>query len=325
MNDDSADPVDLDLPADDDVSVDARVNDAADEAAIGEAAVGARFADATGGEAADHVAEPGGDLIENDENTDSSGRDDRPTISDDVISATEYRRRSRRAFMTFGGAGIGAYLGFRYIQNRPQSAGAPDIIRETLEVNERVWDVFQRDGAMSPTFSISDREDIRVNGRIGIRDELADDWSLRVIGVGGDDLGPLALADVQSLESRDMVWQHKCIEGWSNIVHWTGVRFSDFVQRFAAEQPHWGYASLRTPDDEYYVGIDRYTMMHNQTLLAWALNGEMLSEDHGAPLRLATPLKYGIKQLKRIASIEFTNDRPDDYWAERGYDYHSGF
>lgn len=250
---------------------------------------------------------------------------DAATTDDDVISADEYKRRSRRAFVTFGGAGIAAYLGFRHIQNQPQTDNAPHLLRKALEANERVWEAVQRDGASSATFSTSDREDIRVNGRIGIRDELADDWSLQVSGVGGGELGPLSLADVQSLETHDMVWRHKCIEGWSNVVHWTGVRFSDFVERFAAGEPHWEYVSLRTPDDLSYVGVDRYTMLHDQTLLAWALNGEALTEDHGAPLRLATPHKYGIKQLKRIGAIEFTNDRPDDYWAERGYDYHSGF
>ena len=51
--------------------------------------------------------------------------------------------------------------------------------------------------------------------------------------------------------------------------------------------------------------------------------GAPLDQDHGAPLRLATPLKYGIKQLKRIGVIRFSDDPPEDYWAERGYDYYS--
>ena len=60
-------------------------------------------------------------------------------------------------------------------------------------------------------------------------------------------------------------------------------------------------------------------------MLAWALNGETLTEGHGAPLRLASPVVYGIKQLKRIGIIEFTDTRPRDYWAERGYDWHARF
>jgi DMSO/TMAO reductase YedYZ molybdopterin-dependent catalytic subunit len=248
------------------------------------------------------------------------------TDDGETVPLDEHRRRSRRAFLAFGAIGVGAYLGFRHLQNRPEDGNIPDVIRRGLELNESVWETLERDGATSRSFSVDAREDIRVNGRIGLREDLNErSWSVRVIGVGGRDLGELDLTDVQELGARDMVWEHKCIEGWSNIVHWTGARFSDFADRYAGDQPRWEYVSLRTPDDEYYVALDRHTMLHGQTLLAWALNGEPLTEEHGAPLRLATPLKYGIKQLKRIGTIEFTTERPDDYWVERGYDFHAGF
>ena len=55
-----------------------------------------------------------------------------------------------------------------------------------------------------------------------------------------------------------------------------------------------------------------------------ALNDELLNGNHGQPLRLIIPVKYGIKNLKRIGSINFSNTRPRDYWAEQGYDYYSG-
>jgi DMSO/TMAO reductase YedYZ molybdopterin-dependent catalytic subunit len=49
-----------------------------------------------------------------------------------------------------------------------------------------------------------------------------------------------------------------------------------------------------------------------------------LTPDHGAPLRLVIPVKYGFKSLKRIGTIRFTDTRPPDYWAERGYDWYAG-
>lgn len=127
-----------------------------------------------------------------------------------------------------------------------------------------------------------------------------------------------------------MVWEHKCIEGWSNIVHWTGVRFSDVLERYASGEVDAEWMVLRTPPSadvrrDYSSAIENYTMRHHQTLLAWQLNGEPLTAGHGAPIRIVTPFKYGIKQLKRIGSIEFTDDRPTDYWTERGYDLHAGF
>ena len=84
------------------------------------------------------------------------------------------------------------------------------------------------------------------------------------------------------------------------------------------------YVSLVTPDESYYVGWDMPSILHPQTLLAYEMNGSPLTMEHGAPLRLATATKYGIKQIKRIGRIEFTDERPADYWAERGYDWYSG-
>ena len=81
---------------------------------------------------------------------------------------------------------------------------------------------------------------------------------------------------------------------------------------------------LLTPDEEYYVGIDMPSALHPQTILCYEHNGKPLSPEHGHPLRLIIPVKYGIKSLKRIGTMFFDNDKPDDYWAERGYDYYSG-
>jgi DMSO/TMAO reductase YedYZ molybdopterin-dependent catalytic subunit len=64
--------------------------------------------------------------------------------------------------------------------------------------------------------------------------------------------------------------------------------------------------------------------MHPQTLLCYQMNGKPLEPRHGAPLRLIIPVKYGVKNLKRIGKLYFSNDRPRDYWFERGYDYYCG-
>lgn len=81
---------------------------------------------------------------------------------------------------------------------------------------------------------------------------------------------------------------------------------------------------LETPNGMYYVGLDMDSVLHPQTLLAYEMNDKPLTIDHGAPLRLIVPVKYGIKCLKRIGTIYFSNERPRDYWAEQGYDYYSG-
>ncbi len=147
----------------------------------------------------------------------------------------------------------------------------------------------------------------------------------------------LTMADVRKLPHVEMVTEFKCIEGWSEIVYWGGARLRDFLAAFPPQKARDSkvgstepatvfpkYVGLNTPDGQYYVGIEREVAIHPQTLLAYELNGQPLTPDHGAPLRLVTPLKYGIKQLKQIGRITYTDARPDDYWHEQGYDYYVG-
>lgn len=138
----------------------------------------------------------------------------------------------------------------------------------------------------------------------------------------------LTMDDIRQLPHVEMVTQMKCIEGWSEIVRWGGVRMVDFIRAYnparAASGSSPRYMGLETPDGEYYVGLDMPSAMHPQTLLCYAINGQPLEPEHGAPLRLVTPLKYGIKHLKQIGKISFTDVRPKDYWAEQGYDWYAG-
>ncbi len=132
----------------------------------------------------------------------------------------------------------------------------------------------------------------------------------------------LTLDDLRALPKTQTVTQLKCIEGWSEIAWFGGVRFSDFVAAYPADRTR--YIKMATPDGNYYTGMDWESAMHPQTLLAYELNGEPLPLLHGGPLRLATPLKYGYKQLKQIGSLEFVDARPRDYWADNGYDWYAG-
>jgi hypothetical protein len=133
----------------------------------------------------------------------------------------------------------------------------------------------------------------------------------------------LTLADVRKLPHVKTVTEFKCIEGWSEIVYWGGARLRDFIATFPPRNGS-EYIGFETPDGQYYVGIERQVALHPQTLLAYELNGQPLTPDHGAPLRLVTPLKYGIKQLKQIGRMTYTETRPRDYWHEQGYDYYAG-
>ena len=84
------------------------------------------------------------------------------------------------------------------------------------------------------------------------------------------------------------------------------------------------YIGMRTPDKKYYVGIDMPSALQPQTILCYEMNGQPLPVNQGYPLRLIIPVKYGIKHLKRIGTMYFSNTKPPDFWAERGYDYYAG-
>ncbi len=247
-------------------------------------------------------------------------------IEDETISLADYRRRSRRSVIVGGAAAVAGVLGWRWVQTQPTDNRIPGVLRDAHELNESIWSAAFRDGHLANTYDDDKASVLRVNGRHGLRSELdVDEWRLQVQGPDGDALGVHTLDDLRELEYVDMTIEHQCIEGWSQITNWGGARFSDFAALYADHGvTDYDYVYMTTPDEDYHVIVDMDTMLHPQSLLAYEMLGEPLDEAHGAPLRFATPLKYGIKQLKRIGTIRFTNERVGDYWGERGYDWYAG-
>lgn len=137
----------------------------------------------------------------------------------------------------------------------------------------------------------------------------------------------LTIDDILRLPRHELVTQFKCIEGWSQIVRWAGVRMADFLEEYPPEfqdgkEPRFVY--METPDGDYYTGYGMNVCRHPQTLLVTEMMGAPLTQFHGAPLRLHMPTKYGYKQIKRIGLISYNNERPDDYWTKLGYDWYAG-
>ena len=166
---------------------------------------------------------------------------------------------------------------------------------------------------------------IRHNSDIGSAGKLPpENWKLQVKKSNGETL-QITLNELMALPKTEITYDFKCVEGWDQIQHWAGVKFSDFIAHYKLDaEAKLQYVGLETPDKQYYVGIDMPSAMHPQTLLAYQMNDVLLSGNHGQPLRLIIPVKYGIKNLKRIGTMTFSNTRPRDYWAEQGYDYYSG-
>ncbi len=245
-----------------------------------------------------------------------------------VISADAFRTRTRRAFLTGGAYALAGVVGWRWLGHTAAlDDRLPWPLRRAHEANEALWRTLYNPDALAPTFPFSAARTPRVNGLAGLTgafDPAA--WTLRVEAPDGRTLAVVTPDDLRALPRTEMVTEHKCIEGWSTVVHWAGVRLSDFAARYAQAVPDhaFRYVGLVTPDRGYYVGIERAAAMHPQTLLCDTMHGAPLTLAHGAPLRLVTPLKYGVKAIKRIGTIQFASAPPVDYWAKRGYDWYTG-
>jgi hypothetical protein len=137
----------------------------------------------------------------------------------------------------------------------------------------------------------------------------------------------LTMEDLKKLPWVEFVTEFKCIEGWSSKTLWGGVRLRDLIEanppaKVNGREPRYVY--METPNGNYYGGYDMAAARHPQSLLVMEMGGEPLSSEHGAPLRLHMPIKYGYKQLKRVGLISYMDTKPDDYWEKLGYDWYAG-
>jgi hypothetical protein len=266
-------------------------------------------------------------------------------VSTDAAVEREIRRLSRRGFVWSGVAIASGWAGLRWLDTRRQDNSVVWPFRRVLEVNEQLARDYYRPSRLAPD-SPDATVGNRFNGDLGLSDDFDPaTWKLSVTGLAtppqnADEDEPalmLTLSHIKALPRVEMVTEFKCIEGWSQWVHWTGARLSDFIARYppstrSGDPPDVrkhpedlvGYVSMTTPGNGYYVGLEMESALHPQTLLCYEMNGQPLTSEHGAPLRLVIPLKYGVKNIKRIGTLKYTDARPADYWAEQGYDWYAG-
>ena len=251
----------------------------------------------------------------------------------------EIRRLTRRSFTTGAVAALAGLGAWRWLTTATPEDGIPWPLRRVLRFNEWLAEGAYSPNRLAPTFpAASVRGPARTNGLIGLAGDVdAAAWQLRVRHEGRRGEQTIRLRAVQGLRRTELVTELKCVEGWGEVMHFSGVRFLDFVTKFGlatrsgrAPDPEgnpgdlYRYVSLATPDESYYVGLDLVSALHPQTLLCDVMNGRPLTREHGAPLRLYLAVKYGFKSLKRVGLIHFQDERPADYWGERGYDWYAG-
>jgi len=133
---------------------------------------------------------------------------------------------------------------------------------------------------------------------------------------------PWRLPELYELPQVSQVTRLICVEGWSAIGKWSGVRLSDFLQLVGADLSA-KYVGFKC-GDEYYGSIDMPSALHPQTILALRYADQILPPKYGFPMRLRIPTKLGFKNPKHIAVIFVSNTHPGGYWEDQGYNWFSG-
>jgi hypothetical protein len=99
--------------------------------------------------------------------------------------------------------------------------------------------------------------------------------------------------------------------------NWTGVRLSDVLKDLGLRPE--AVALVINAADGFYESVEMQDMLDPRTLLVYGMNGDTLPVEHGFPLRIYIPNRYGMKQPKWITSIEAVDHNGPGYWVDRGW------
>jgi DMSO/TMAO reductase YedYZ molybdopterin-dependent catalytic subunit/uncharacterized membrane protein HdeD (DUF308 family) len=256
----------------------------------------------------------------------------------DMLTRTtlETESRSRRAFLLqFGGAALGVTLGAwglgALLGRRSTSSVAGKAI-STPAATTAVPTAGTSSASSAAAFVPAPgtrpevtankdfyRVDINVAGPLRLDEKT---WKLDVSGLVDSPMS-LSYADIRAMPHVEQNATLQCISnpvGGTLIgsTRWTGVRLRDILKLAKLKE---GVVEIKfTCGDGYTESLPLQSALDERTLLAYAMNGEALTEGHGFPLRLWTPDRYGMKNPKWITSLEAIGTPYDGYWEVRGWD-----
>ncbi len=217
-----------------------------------------------------------------------------------------------------------------------------DAARGHQDANFAIQRLLQNRTALATEYLPSQRSPVfRANGtRLPVGQEYANhittkfaNWNLVIDGLVARPQA-LPLNAVKAMPARSQITRHDCVEGWSAIAKWTGVPMKLLLDR-AGLAPNARYVILWCADANdgapYYESIDLVDAMHPQTMLAWALNDELIPVQNGAPLRLRVERQLGYKHAKYVQRLQvvdsFANIRggKGGFWEDgAGYEWYAG-
>ncbi|MBV7255382.1 molybdopterin-dependent oxidoreductase [Pacificimonas sp. WHA3] len=245
---------------------------------------------------------------------------------------------SRRTVLT----GIGACLMLPGCERIGKTKPVHDLLYSLDGLTMRAQRLVTARGALAREYTEADLSPrFRVNGT---RQPASADYARHQkegfanwrLNVGGMVRRPLqiSLSDLRAMPTRTQITRHDCVEGWSAIGQWTGVQLSRILD-FARVSERAKYVLFRCADNygdtPYYETVDMIEARHPQTILAWGMNGDILSVAHGAPLRLRSERQLGYKHAKYVMGVEAIESFAEigggkgGFWEDRsGYDWWAG-
>jgi DMSO/TMAO reductase YedYZ molybdopterin-dependent catalytic subunit len=231
----------------------------------------------------------------------------------------------RRNFLTLSAASLSSALLAACDQNPRSAARVLDFVEGRNEVVEQA--LFRHDamdrvpataklaGGDFPRYFVSDRVPVWNAAANGA-------WRLEVSGAVRRPLS-LSLDDLQKLPRVTQKVDHFCVEGWNARAIWSGVRVSDLA-RVAEATDDARYVDFGGFDKGYHESWDMASAMHPQTLVAYGMDGHLLTPAHGAPARVHSPVKLGYKNTKYLTRVVFMPVRNGGYWSDQGYEWYGG-
>jgi len=142
-------------------------------------------------------------------------------------------------------------------------------------------------------------------------------WTLEVYGLVDKEL-TLNFDKFREIPTVMSVSDFHCVTGWSKLGNkWEGVRFIDIMNMVGAQTAAI-YATIECEND-FTTQLMVADLSKDDVLLAYRLDDSELSAEHGGPLRLVIPEKYGYKSAKWVRKIKFTDKLELGFWESRGY------
>jgi DMSO/TMAO reductase YedYZ molybdopterin-dependent catalytic subunit len=260
------------------------------------------------------------------------------------ITPTRLHQLARRDVLLFGAGALAVVAGAGFllpqntltrlgVRRNMDSPGKEWLLNRALRIDDDVAEALYSENRMVPTYTKSQITELKNNYNGATPDPgYISGWKLTLDGLASGLTISLGIRNLMTRFSiHEQITQLTCVEGWSAIAWWAGLRFDDLLYAYPPmSQAKWARVESSVNldaagnSDPYFMSLDLATARHPQTLLATHFNGLPLTVDHGAPLRLLAPVKLGLKNVKAITKITYSAEEPRDYWAERGYSRYDG-